>query len=343
MSKKKSVTFKMNFLRANRDIYNPDQREKLYWFFREQFRFGHREVLLDYLSKDYSNLIQGFLQHGFHGKALAPWQTLPRTFSEDYPVFVWNHLTESSAKSFGHAHVHAIGAPWLYLLKQKEVDFGREGVLTGVQHTKARDVLIVPSHGSGHFHPGGNYQELPRAYRNLLGDADASVLLYYTEFCDPAIRKSWSDAGFEIFSSGMAWGPEHRTLWTYNGGRVNFLANTLTTLLNHRNVICQAPTTLALYAISLGIPTKINTAEEMPRALGIVNQGKGVERFRKLELEVDKWAEDTLGKRFHELSITDEKRRLVLTALGASAVKTPEQLREILPLLPGMIPLSENF
>ncbi len=343
MSNKKSVIFKMKFLRANRDIYNPDQREKLYWFFREQFRFGHREVLLDYISKDYGNLIQGFLQHGFHGKALAPWQTLPRTFSEDYPVFVWNQVTESSAKSLGNTHVHAIGAPWLYLLKQKEIDLGKEGMLTRVQHTKARDVLVVPSHGSGHFHPGGSYHQLPRAYRNLLGDADASVLLYYTEFCDPQIRKSWSDAGFEIFSSGMAWGPEHRTLWTYNGGRANFLANTLTTLLNHRNVICQAPTTLALYAISLGIPTKINTAEEMPRALGIVNQGKGVERFRKLELEVDKWAEDTLGKRFHELSITDEKRKLVLTALGTSAVKTPEQLREILPLLPGMVPLSENI
>jgi hypothetical protein len=343
MSSKKSLTFKMKFLRANRDIFNPDQREKLYWFFREQFRFGHREILLDYISEDYDNLIQGFLQHGFHGKALAPWQTLPRTFSEDYPVFVWNQATESSAKSLGQTHVHAIGAPWLYLLKQKEIDFDGKGVLTRVQHTKARDILVVPNHGSGHFLPGENYQQLPRAYRNLLGDADASVLLYYTEFCDPAIRKSWSDAGFDIYSSGMAWGPEHRTLWTYNGGRVNYLANTLTTLLNHRNVICQAPTTLALYAISLGIPTKINTTEEMPSAMKIVSQGKGVERLKKIELELDKWAEDTLGTSFHELSITDEKRSLVMTALGASALKTPQKLREILPLLPGVIPLYENI
>jgi hypothetical protein len=100
---------------------------------------------------------------------------------------------------------------------------------------------------------------------------------------------------------------------------------------------------LALYAVSLGIPTKINTSEELPRALGIVSQGKGVERFRTLELEVDNWAEETLGDRFHELSITDEKRQLVLASLGTSAVKAPKQLGEILPLLPGMIPLPEIF
>ena len=34
-----------------------------------------------------------------------------------YPVFVWNQVRDSSAKSLGQPRIHPIGAPWLYLLK----------------------------------------------------------------------------------------------------------------------------------------------------------------------------------------------------------------------------------
>jgi hypothetical protein len=59
---------KLAFLNHNRNLMHPINREKMYWFFREQFRFGHRDVLLDYLGLDYSYLIEGFLQHGVHIK-----------------------------------------------------------------------------------------------------------------------------------------------------------------------------------------------------------------------------------------------------------------------------------
>lgn len=342
MSKKKSILFKVKFLRDHKNIYRPNERERLYWFFREQFRFGHREILLDYISKDYSNLIEGFLQHGFHGKKLAPWQTLPRNVFQNYPVFVWNQYTELEARSKGQTHVYAIGAPWLYLLRQYGIDFDSKSPQLQVKDAKMRDVLIVPSHGSGHYHPGEDYAILPRAYRRQIGNAKASVLLYYTEFCDPHVRNSWRSEGFEIFSSGMAWGPEQRTLWTYNGGRKNFLHNTLETLSCHQNVICQIPTTLALYAISLGIPTKINTSQEIPKVLGIVDQGKGVDRLRRLESEMDQWAADTLGNEFNNLSVTEEKRILVANALGVNDMKSRAELTRMLPLKPGVIPLPEG-
>jgi hypothetical protein len=335
-----NLKFKLAFLRHNRNLFDLSERERLYWFFREQFRFGHREILLDYLGMSYDNLIVGFLQHGFHGAQLAPWQTQPKTLREFYPVFVWNSHTEQVARSQGFTHVNAIGAPWLYLLKQKGVSLLNQGrEISGSQFK--RDFLIAPSHGSGHFHATEKYSDLPKHYRELIGKADASVLLYYTEFCDSNIRKAWEESGFKIYCNGMAWGAENRTLWTYNGGRPGFLHHTLETLSFHSNVICQYPTTLAHYSTSLGIPTKISRAEETPRTLGIVSEGKGVERHRYYEGIADELGVATLGNDFDILNFSEEKSELAMQSLGIESLKSIEQLKSLLPLRSGLIPLPE--
>ena len=335
-----NILNRLAFLKHNRGLFNPTNREKMYWFFREQFRFGHREILLDYLGLSYDNLIIGFLQHGFHGGPLAPWQTQPKSLTDFYPVFVWNSATESEARRLGYFHVSAIGAPWLYLLKQTGVTLLNHGDEISESKFK-RDFLVVPNHGSGHFHATSKYAELPKSYREQIGKADASVLLYYTEFCDSKIREAWEDAGFKIYCSGMAWGAENRTLWTYNGGRPNFLFHTLKTLSVHSNVICQYPTTLAHYSTSLGIPTKISRLEETPRALGIVSEGKGVKRLRDYEEIADEFAFSTLGEEFATLNFNTEKSNLAMNSLGVESIKSQEQLRAILPLMPGLIPLPE--
>jgi hypothetical protein len=335
---------KIAFLNHNRNLMHPINREKMYWFFREQFRFGHREVLLDYLDLDYSHLIEGFLQHGAHPHTRIgywPYQKLPRSFSKFYSSFVWSKQAELSAQDDGHRHVKAIGAPWLYFLS--DLGYFSDGKIKDIEiHKPVRDLLIVPSHGSGHYFANSHYGIMVERIRNRIGDVDASVLLYYTEFCDPDVRREWLSKGFALECSGFAWGAEHRTLWTYNGGRPDFLKNTMKVLLQHREVICTSPTTLAIYSSSLGIPTSILIDPEFSQALGIVNEGKGVDRLRDYDSKVGELSKKLLGESFAVRELTESKIKLSLKYLGVESFQSPQSLRAILPLTSGMIPVPSE-
>lgn len=331
---------KLKFLRNNRDLFENSSREKMYWFFREQFRFGHREILLEFIGKSFDNLIVGFLQHG--GTSGGNWspQELPQSLKKNFSAFVWSSVAEKKAKASGRNHVRAIGSPWLYLLEANGITPFVSNNFTNLQ--ERRDFLIVPSHGSGQFHASSNYEELPRTYRKLIGNSSATALLYYTEFCDPKVRMAWEKYGFPTTCNGMAWGAEARTVWTYNGGRPNFLNNAMMLILNHANVICSSPTTFAYYSLSLGVPTKILNSQDVPSSLGIVSEGKGVRRFRELQNNVDAIAEQMFGKTYSDLDCNAEKLNHAAIALGIESKLSRQNLSEILPLKPNMVPLPEN-
>jgi hypothetical protein len=178
--------------------------------------------------------------------------------------------------------------------------------------------------------------------RKKIGDAEASVLLYYTEFCDSEIRQLWTEHGFEIFCSGFAWGAEHRTVWTYNGGRPKFLHTTLSTLLDHKEVICLQPTTLALYSSSLGIPTSIICEQEISLGLGIVNEGKGTASLRVWDKQISEKSFLLLGNDYAERTISSNKMKLAFKYLGRESFKTPAELERLLPLISGLIPSRLN-
>ena len=335
---------KLAFLNHNRNLMHPINREKMYWFFREQFRFGHRDVLLDYLGLDYSYLIEGFLQHGVHINERVgywPYQELPKSFSKFYPSFVWSKQAEISAIAKGHQHVTAIGAPWLYLLSN--LGYFSQGKIKNVSiHKPLKELLVVPSHGSGHSYANSNYGKTVESVRKRIGDVNASVLLYYTEFSDPKIREIWTRNGFTLECSGFAWGAEHRTLWTYNGGRPEFLQNTLNVLLNHGEVLCTSPTTLATYSTSLGIPTSILIDPEISIALGIVNEGKGVENLRNHNSRISELSNHLLGGEFANRNITEDKIRLAFNYLGIESFQSSDRLRNTLPLIGGVIPVPSQ-
>lgn len=331
---------RLRFLRHHRNLFESQAREDMYWFFREQFRFGHREILLNYLQKSWDNLIVGFLQHGSIMGGNWNWQELPQSFQENYPVFVWSKIAEDAARNQGMKHVKAIGSPWLYLLDMNGIS-SFESHANAISKSK-KDYLIVPDHGSGHFHAKENYEILPHRFRKLIGDSSASVLLYYTEFCDSHIRKSWERYGFNLKCNGLAWGAEHRTLWTYNGGRPGFLKNALDTILGHSNVICESATTFGHYSVSLGVPTMIMEAENLPIALGIVSEGKGVERQRGFKKNADMYAYQMFGNDFYKLDCSAEKIEKSRLALGIDSKLSKIELMAMLPLKANMIPVPES-
>jgi len=331
--------------RSYKRLFLDSNQEAKFWFFREQFRFGHREVLLDFLQASQDNLILGFLQHGIAPlKRIGDWpfQRQFQSYKKRIPVFVWSKVAQEAALEEGFDHVHAIGSPWLYMLHKKGL-FTDASVKTELLPIPKRDVLIVPGHGSGHYFATSKYPSLPKLVRRIIGDCEASVLLYYTEFNDPLIRTSWERLGFQIFCSGFAWGPDTRTIWTYNSGRPEFLSNTYETILLHQRVICLAPSTLAAYSISLGVPTSIELIPDSLNSLGLVSEGKGVRRFLQYESELGSASEALLGGEFGDLNITQSKITRVEIQLGFKDFKSSYELKKILPLKPGSVPIRNQF
>ena len=334
---------KISFLNHNKDLFDSKNEEKMWWFFREQFRFGHREILLDYLNLDYSNLILGFMQHGVHPHQRVgfwPFQELPISMSKLYPVFTWSR-EEKSLEIGEKNHVVAIGAPWLYLLHTLGMfSSGTFKIVSTNQVVK--DLLVVPSHGSGHYYPRANYVDSVKNFRQSIGDVDASVLLYYTEFCDRAVRQAWMNQGFALECSGLAWGAENRTVWTYNGGRTQFLLNTLNAIIRHREVICLAPTSLATYSASLGVPTSIQIYEGISQNLGVVNKGKGVNRLKQYDANLVDYAKKLLGPDYSDRAISQSKIELSKRYLGIEYFRTKDELRDLLPIRHGLVPVPNN-
>jgi hypothetical protein len=113
-------------------------------------------------------------------------------------------------------------------------------------------------------------------------------------------------------------------------------------LLQHREVICTSPTTLAIYSSSLGIPTSILIDPEFSQALGIVNEGKGVDRLRDYDSKVGELSKKLLGESFAVRELTESKIKLSLKYLGVESFQSPQSLRAILPVTSGMIPVPSE-
>ena len=140
----------------------------------------------------------------------------------------------------------------------------------------------------------------------------------------------------------MAWGAEARTVWTYNGGRPHFLKSALKLIMNHSNVICSSPTTFAYYSLSLGVPTKILSSHDLPSTMGIVSEGKGVERLREYEKNVNTIAEQMFGGTYSDLDCNTDKLNHAAIALGVESKLSKKDLLATLELKPNMIPLPER-
>ncbi len=77
--------------------------------------------------------------------------------------------------------------------------------------------------------------------------------------------------------------------------------------MKHREVICTYTTTLATYSTSLGIPTSILIDPDISLVLGIVNEGKGVDRSRKYDSEIGELSKKLLGEDFAVRDVTEKR------------------------------------
>jgi hypothetical protein len=222
--------------------------------FPEQFLYGHREILLEYLDLDLSTQFIGNLQHGFYAIGNIDYRT-PR-FYMGRPTKFWafSKDLETEARKKGFKNVHAIGAPWIYMKTSKS---------QGSTETTSSRFLIMPSHSQvDKVDVSTKMSKMKRAarYREIIGDNFGTVCLHPIDFLDSDTRESYMNQNFEVTCLGMS---GLNPPWTFSANRVHSLYKLREIMNSHTHYLSDDLGTSFFYALDSGLKAGI-----FPKVLG---------------------------------------------------------------------------
>jgi hypothetical protein len=218
--------------------------------FGEQFRYGHREVLVLYSGVSPFLAIRGSIEHGW--SPFGPSVGVPKWGKGRYLNLAWS----SSAMEGMNLpkSVVPIGAPFLYLL---ELIGSRQD--PGFEPNK-RQYLYYPPHGSEEASP--LIEKQLNSIEQLVNPNEVTVQLYWTEYLNKKVRQSYEERGFTVDTAGFCGMSSTEGLGVSSrqramsdiGGRHLFLLNVLLNLFSHKHVFAGHFSTSTLYAGFLNKP-----------------------------------------------------------------------------------------
>ena len=259
--------------------------------------YGHSHVLARYCGLDDREppRLGGYLQHGWNiGDGLAA----DHEFVAGTPVFLWSERTRRRAWSLGRRELYVVGAPWAYLV-QMEPDQGgqREGT------------IWYPFHGWEGQHVLGDHGALIDEIK-ATEPGPVTVCLYWQEFRDSAVRRSYEKAGFRVICHGYRGG-----WWRDLDPR--FLPRQLAELRRHRRVASNRLCSAVFYGTLAGCEPAVY-GDPMVLAGESPTYG-GQARVRR------QWPE------LHGTRVDLAAARATVTAeLGADRLARPAELRRLL-------------
>ena len=296
--------------------------------FSDQFVYGHREILLKYAGLDYSNQIIGVIQHGMNYSVQWNYQTPRFIGGKKTKLYVFSRRDQEIAESLGHKHVHAIGAPWLYLMNSLESSktFPPEG---------EESVLIMPYHSQSAVPDVSSLNtKLARAkaFRDVIGSMRSTVCLHPVDFLDPNARTAFQEYGFTVTcigsTAGLAWSP--------SGGRVTALASLHSLMSRHTHYLTDSVGTSLFYAanmgMKIGIFPKIRDLIELSQIVSSTYTDK-IDRNLNYDFIHEYFgnAKDTFAPSLEFIQITNQ-------ILGTDSLLDPKALKEVLDYRPGIYP-----
>lgn len=253
-------------------------------YFDEQFMYGHREILLASAINSNPNLDKSSLLIGgiLHGWAFDPsvWR-VRKSNLQRAPRFVWHRkFEEKLPTSTGNV---AIGAPWLYLLRQLGIVKHSKVFLEGREQ---KEVLVFPGHNL--LYTSKDIFHQVSKYREIIGSRTATVCLYWLDFLDPLTYRTFVDAGFNVVCIGYT--PRGKFGYSSKGGRVTFLPRLLELFVSHELVLADELGSGVIYAASLGKNIELcpdsHSSDIQFQLSSIMGKGEG------FYLTADEWLEN---------------------------------------------------
>ncbi|MDE9366983.1 hypothetical protein PZ938_15310 [Luteipulveratus sp. YIM 133132] len=194
--------------------------------------YGHAQILARYCGLAEAPTIWGYLQHGWNthdGFAVG------HDFVPGRPKLVWSEAVARRGWALGLRDYVVIGSPWAYLLTvvPEPADSPREGT------------IVYPFHGWEGQQIVGDHAAYADQVREREGDVPLTMCLYWNDFEQPQIRRTYEEKGFRVITHG-------RRGHMYTGGDVDFLDHQLTELRRHRRVVSNRMGSALLYGASVG-------------------------------------------------------------------------------------------
>lgn len=229
--------------------------------------YGHTSVLAWFCGLHVPRPVLAHLQHGWNPRMGFGKKDLYHRggLTQALPKLVWNSHNARLATEYGLRRVHAIGAPFLYLLEL--LDGGGRWSEPPIADTSRRGVLVYPHH---HGASGGGVRSIDRYIEQLLEreGAEARVCLYWRDFHDVDLRSQYEHAGFEVICHGSRTDPL-------------FLVRQREEILKHARVVTNRVATALWYAALLGSEVEVYGPLSDSRSVG------WAEHFDKLQR--DRW------------------------------------------------------
>ena len=105
--------------------------------------YGNLHILNEYSNVRFDLPIMGRLQHGWFGTSKQEHYYKNNLL----PTYVWTGIAQESARARGWRNFHAIGAPWLYLLKNME-KWGFNLDSTTIDHRNIDELWVFSLHSA---------------------------------------------------------------------------------------------------------------------------------------------------------------------------------------------------
>jgi hypothetical protein len=267
----------------------------------ENLDYGNLHVLNEYAGVPIGLPILGRIQHGW----------VVRNKSETYytnnfmSTFVWSTKSLTWARDLGWRNFEAIGAPWLYLLENLKSD-GWVPDSSGAKLNATIDELWIPG-----LHQVSIESGFDSDVSEFLSKANSSkakiklVLLSYIDFdrLPNNVRSLYPN--LEIVTLGHRRGSSSSN---------SHLVRIFHLLMNSKKIVIDFPTSLALYAMSVGSQIEWLKNNSYEQGLTLCDKTQNLELKAILEGEIQD---------------TDLLKRYSLKALGSENLKTPEEIRRI--------------
>ncbi len=285
--------------------------------FREQYAYGHREILCRFAGLPADAILLGRVQHGWDPFETEPARRFRPPLRGESWQWVWTNEAVERARTRGVSKVHAIGAPWLYLVEEA-------GAPTA---DPAGGLLAMPGHYdelssvSRHAQFAATISELGRT-------GDVTVALHGLDFMTRDIREIYAQRGWRIESAGwpIIAGPPRRPS-TSLGDRTRFLPNLLDFMTQSRTLITDAMGTHVLYAGSVGMTVLLWPGDPLPQG---GRESDGAAALLSSLRDERAWQERHLGRFYRQEIPRPVLDDLVARHLGVDAIHSRADLEGVL-------------
>lgn len=202
--------------------------------------YGHAHILARYCGLDDVEPppIKGVLQHGWtfvHGFGYGHRPPV------GYARYIWTDVNRRRGQAIGWREYYVIGSPFGYLMQLEPPD---------PDAPEPEGTIWYPFHGTADYEAvTGDHQRLIEQIKDT-ESGPVTMCLYYVEYEDPVIRRTYEDAGFRVICHG-----NRGTKW--EGTTSNFLYKQLTELRRHKRVASNRLSTATFYGLAVGLEAGI--------------------------------------------------------------------------------------